>query len=345
MSVFSKLRDFLYRHRNKFLISGIIITGTILLNKYAQQRLREWQEREAKEILERTRKEQHYESIERTCNETILNISIALKEAVAKYVNTEDIVAELRTNPENKVDLWNDLKVLVFTRAGCLIYLQVMLVIILRIQLTIVGGYLFKDSSSISTELQKKYLSLCNTLLEAGATRLQIIVKREFTKLLTPIKLGKQLKLKDLDSIFWAFQTALATSTDNPVEHFKDYVVSNDMENGNELFRNMINDTVDLLESEEVKTLTNHCLNRSFVLLSDNIAEYYIPSEKIKEIKDDGDFIHPTNVEIPMAKLIPIINGLISKDKLPDQLIQHLILNAKVKTLGANIYECFSHVK
>lgn len=111
MSVFSKVRDFLYRHRNKFLVSGIIITGSILLTRYAQQRLREWQERETKEILERTRKEQHFESIERTCNETILNISTALKEAIAKLMDTENIVAALRTNPENKIELWNELKV------------------------------------------------------------------------------------------------------------------------------------------------------------------------------------------------------------------------------------------
>ncbi|GJQ79702.1 hypothetical protein Trydic_g5849 [Trypoxylus dichotomus] len=345
MTVISKLRDFFYRHRNKFLVSGIIITGTIFLTRYAQQRLREWQEREAKEILERTRKEQHFESIERTCNETILNISNALKEAVAKIIDTDSIVTELRTNPENKVELWNDLKVLVFTRAGCLIYLQVMLVIVLRIQLNIIGGYLFKDSSSISIESQKKYLSLCNTLLEVGANKLYNIVKQEFMKILNPIKLTKQLKLKDLDSIFWSFQTSLTTSNDNPIEHFKDYVVMQDLENGNELFRNMMNDTVDLLDSEEVKCLANHCLNRGFVLLSDSVSEYYTPTDKIKEVKDDHEFVHPTDVQIPMAKLIPIINGLISKDTFPDQLVQQLIMNAKVKTLGANIYECFSHVK
>lgn len=111
MTVFSKLRDFLYRHRNKFLISGIVVTGSVLLTKYSQQKLREWQERETKELLDRTRKEQHFESIERTCSETILNISYALKDAIAKLVNTQDIIAELRTNPNNKIELWNDLKV------------------------------------------------------------------------------------------------------------------------------------------------------------------------------------------------------------------------------------------
>lgn len=102
---------------------------------------------------------------------------------------------------------------------------------------------------------------------------------------------------------------------------------------------------MDLLDSEEVKSLANHCLNRSFVLLSDSISEYYTPSDKIKELKDEHDFVHPTDVQIHMAKLIPIINGLISKDTLPDQLIQQLTMNTKVKTLGANIYECFSHIK
>lgn len=108
-----------------------------------------------------------------------------------------------------------------------------------------------------------------------------------------------------------------------------------------------MSDTIDLLESEEVKSLAVHCLNRSFITLNDSISEYYTPFENkmVLEQQQQQQFIHPADIQIPMAKLIPIINGLISKDALPDQLIQLLIMNTKVKTLGANIYECFSHVK
>lgn len=111
MSVFSKFRGFLYRHRNKFLIGGIVVTGSVLLTRYAQQRLREWQEREAREFIERARKQQHFESTERTCNQTILNFANHLHDSVSRVANASDIVEELRANPENKVELWERLKV------------------------------------------------------------------------------------------------------------------------------------------------------------------------------------------------------------------------------------------
>lgn len=112
-SVFSKIRNFLHRHRNKFIIGGVVVTSSVLLMRYAQQKLREWQEKEAKEFFERTRKQQHFESTERTCNQTILSLMTTLNEALAKAVNTEQVVEELRKKPENKVELWDKLKVAV----------------------------------------------------------------------------------------------------------------------------------------------------------------------------------------------------------------------------------------
>lgn len=88
-----------------------MITSSVLLMRYAQQKLREWQEREAKEFFERTRKQQHFESTERTCNQTILSLMANLNETLAKTVNTEAVVEELRKRPENKVELWEKLKV------------------------------------------------------------------------------------------------------------------------------------------------------------------------------------------------------------------------------------------
>lgn len=111
MTIFSKIRDFLNRHRNKIVVGGIIVSGSILLTRYAQQKLREWQEKEAREFLERTRKQQHFESTERTCSQTVVNLMVSMIESLAKVVNTEEIIEELRKKPENKVELWEKLKV------------------------------------------------------------------------------------------------------------------------------------------------------------------------------------------------------------------------------------------
>lgn len=111
MSVFSRIKNFFYRNRTKFIVGGVLVTSSVLLMRYAQKKLREWQEREAREFFERTRKQQHFESTERTCNQTILNLMSTLNEALVKVVNTEEVVEELRRKPENKIDLWEKLKV------------------------------------------------------------------------------------------------------------------------------------------------------------------------------------------------------------------------------------------
>lgn len=111
MTIFSKIRGFLSRHRNKIVVGGIIISGSILLTRYAQHKLREWQENEAREFLERTCKQQHFERTEFNCSQTVVCLMGSLIEAVAKAVNTEEIIEELRKKPENKVELWDKLKV------------------------------------------------------------------------------------------------------------------------------------------------------------------------------------------------------------------------------------------
>jgi peroxin-3 len=178
MSVFSKVRNFFSRHRNKFIVGGVIVGGSIFLTRYAQQKLKEWQEKETLEFLERNRKHQHFESIGRTCNQTILNLSAALNETVTRNITTEELIDQLKTNPENKLALWNELKILVFSKVACTIYANVMLVVTLKIQLSIIGGYLYKDPNSLSSEVQERYLSVCQNLMNSGFSRLNRLIER-----------------------------------------------------------------------------------------------------------------------------------------------------------------------
>lgn len=176
MAIFSKIRNFFQRHRNKFLVTGVVVTSAYLASRYAQYKIRESQERATKDFLEKTRKSQHFQSTERTCNQTIMSLSLTLNDTLAKIINTEEIVVELRSNPPNRIELWDNLKILVISRVSTLIYTNTLLAIILRIQLNLVGGYLFKDTNSISSELQQKYLSLCHILLENGLKQISKIV-------------------------------------------------------------------------------------------------------------------------------------------------------------------------
>jgi len=340
MNVFSKIGGFLNRHRNKFFVGGVIITGSVLLTRYAQQRLREWQQNEAKEFFERTRKQQHFESTERTCNQTILSLIAALNESLAKTINTEEIVAELRSNPDNRVELWDKLKVLVFSKASCLIYISTLLVVTLRVQMNIIGGYLYKDPACITLDLQQKYLSLCHSLLESGTQKLAELLENEYKKILQVIPLKRQMKIDELEKIFWAIQTAIRESDADPIDRFRHYVASENATDEKDIYSCMVQDTTDLLNSDEVKILASSCISRGFVVLGDQLSEFFGPSTSSST---DDTFVHPSDVKIPLAKLIPIINGLVSRNSLPDLLVQQLIANDKLKTMGANVYEAFSY--
>lgn len=343
MSVFSKMKGFFSRHRNKFLIGSIIITGSYVITRILQNRLRDWQEKETMEFIERNRKLNHFESINRTCNQTVLNLSSSLLEKVYKTINTDEIIENLKKNPENKLEMWNILKIQVFVKAGCIVYSLVMLVITLKLQLNIVGGYLYKDPTSVPAQMQEKYLSLCQDFLNSGIEKLSAVIETEVNKLLKNITFTKPMKVSDMETIFWSLQSSLDSSKDSPVEHLKEYIFPDDPPNTDDVYSSMLRDTADLLESEEVKYLVIHYINTGFVLLGDQLSEFFAQNgTKITEIAPSGgseQFQNPFMNKKPLAKLIPILNGLLSKQSLPQNLMQLLISNDKLQTLCANVYE------
>lgn len=339
MSVISKFKDYLTRHKTKILVGGAIIAGSIFLTKIAQQKLIQWQEKETKEFLERNRKQSHFESLGRTCNQTISNLSSALTLLVIKVINTDDIIIELKNNPNDKVKLWNELKIAVFLKAALMIYTIVMLVITLKVQLSIIGGYLYKDPKSISTEMQEKYLSICQVLLKTGIEKLKDIMETEVKKCVGVVDLGKQMKLSDIEAVFWAIQTSMASHKLSPVEQIGTFILPDSLEDSNDIYSNLLRDTADFLESDEVKSLITHCVNRGFILLGDQIAEFYGQNSSVL-IKQEP-FMNPFDMKKPLAKLLPIINGLLSRQSFPQNLVQHLIASEKLQILSANVYESF----
>lgn len=86
-----------------------------------------------------------------------------------------------------------------------------------------------------------------------------------------------------------------------------------------------------------------HHINTGFVLLGDQLSEFFAQNQpKITEITPNGgpdQFENPFMSKKPLAKLVPILNGLLSKQSLPHNLVHHLITNEKLQMLCANVYE------
>lgn len=327
--------------------------------------------------MERTRKQQHYESVERTCNQTALTLISSLKESVANSCVTDDLIVKLKEGNCNKVAVWENLKYLAFSKITLFVYTSSLLMVTLRLQLNLIGGYMFRNTMDetndpVSSDLQQKYLSASQYLLTEGVAKLARLVQEKTEVVLKARSLKEKLALQDIEQIFWAIHSSVSSDDRNPCRNLPLFILSDNEvslpEKQLAIYREIVNETRDLLESEEVVSLASSCVNRGFSYFVDNVAEYFIdrspkngtsvkpvggPSNgpdpffaaNITDSKGQ-DFVELTHISIPMAKVIPIINGLVSsresKSDVPYMWMQQLILMDNLKTLGANIYESFS---
>lgn len=359
--MFYAVKEFVYRHKRKFIVTGLVIGGVALGFRYAQHKLIQWQEKEALDFLGQLQHQNHFESTEKTCNKTIMSLAPTLYEKILSVVDIDGHVQKLKDGVTDKIAIWEELKILSFTKVALMLYCGSMLTITLRIQLNIMGGYLFQDStglkegnkSNLNTEVQQKYLSLCQYFLDTGVKELCGIIEAKVRFVLEGTSLKQNMSLQDIEHVFWAIQSSVSNDCQDPIKNFTKYMLPPNVENKSkeEVFRVVVTDTIELLQSEEITSLASSCISQGFSNIIDQIAENFAGQEAVSipnkcTLKEGIGFVHPSKVAIPMAKLIPIISSIMNKQKgarNSEVWITPFVQMDKIKTLGANIYEAFSN--
>lgn len=280
--MFSGIRNFVSRHRRKFLFTGAVVAGSVLALRYGQRKLLEYQEAKAREFFDRTRRTQHFETTERTCNQAITGLAPNLIEQILKTLNTEPILQKLRSNPENKVDLWNELKILSFSRLTALVYACSILVLTLRIQFNILGGYLYKDTingeEKITNDLQQNYVALIQYFLKDGVEALCTLIESKVRNILNSYDLTQELTLAETEQIFWTIQMAVNSDAQDPNSKLALYAFPSDVLDTSEsaLFSKMFTETIDMMESDETSSLNTNSISRGFSIVIDNITDFFM---------------------------------------------------------------------
>ncbi|KAL1131915.1 hypothetical protein AAG570_011526 [Ranatra chinensis] len=358
--MFSKMRQFFYRHRRKFIVGGIVIGGAVFLVRYAGRKFVEWNEKEVKELLQKSRKQHHFQSTESTCNQMIISMSSILKDEVLSVVNTEELLTKLKSCDGDRLCTWEELKVSSFTQYTALMYSGIILVVLLRVQLNIIGGYtchgLSETNNGIASDstLQGDYLSLSQCLVSSGVKDICKIIKKHVTDILKDVSLKKMMSLKDIEQFFWSVQERVSNDPDDPLKNLSRF-----LSNANsarfqtkdiaKLYK-ILSETVEVLQTEEIISLVSSCLTQGFSQAVDRIADCFIPKRTGKTQEDPDSltdcYTNINSIKLPMAKVVPIIYGL-SKGNLvneePELWIQSFISMDKLLAFGANLYEAFSY--
>lgn len=338
-------------------MTSIVIGGGAIALRYAQRKLQEFQEAQAKEFIEKQRRFQHFEATERTCTQAIQSLYPSVIEAISKLYDTDLILKELRERKAGslsmaeKVDLWDQLLVKSFTKVVTLVNASTLLVIILRVQLNILGGYMYKEvdaeSKVITQEIQNKYLSLVQHFLKDGILDLALMIRNNVERTLKKYDLKQKLDLAEVEQIFWSIQMSVnAEIENNENKTLAKFALPNEETLQEcEIIRKMLVETIDMLETEEVMGILTHHIGQGYSTTTDEIANFFATAGKNNN-KDDEDIFNINKVQVPLAKLIPIVNGLSPKalngKPLPHDLLNLLVNSEKIKMLGANTYEVFS---
>ncbi|XP_066467361.1 peroxisomal biogenesis factor 3 [Tiliqua scincoides] len=359
---------FLKRHRRKCLFLGAFLGGVYVLGKYGQKKMKAIQEKEAAEYIAQARRQYHFESNQRTCNMTVLSMLPTLRDALMHQLNSEGLTSLLKSKPTNKLEIWEDLKIISFTRSIVAVYSTCMLVVLLRVQLNIIGGYIYLDNAAVCKnettplappEVQQQYLSSIQHLLGDGLTELITVVKNAVQDVFGSVSLKHALSLLDLDQKLREIRIIVeqskekASSEETRSQSLLCHYMMPDEENplATQAYGltekdvatiKLLNETRDMLESPDFNRVLSTCLNRGFSRLLDNVAEFFRPSEH--DLCHSSSMNSLSSVSLPLAKIIPIINGQIYSvcSETPSHFVQDLLMMEQVKDFAANVYEAFS---
>ncbi|KJE95856.1 hypothetical protein CAOG_06259 [Capsaspora owczarzaki ATCC 30864] len=144
--MFAATAAFFRRHRRKLLITAGVLGGVYFAGRHLLSRLADERDKELAERLAHARMKQHFESNQKTCTTTALSLITTLRERLLLALDTDELTAQLRRGSPDKLALWERLKVVSFTRAVAAIYAVCCLVALLRVQLNVMGRYMYLDS-------------------------------------------------------------------------------------------------------------------------------------------------------------------------------------------------------
>ncbi|XP_068201297.1 peroxisomal biogenesis factor 3 [Palaemon carinicauda] len=392
--MFSRIKDFVYRHRRKFFIGTAVVGGIALLSRYAEHKLLAWHDTQTRMLLQKQKKKQHYENTERTANTTVMSLAGSLKELVTKDLDSEALLLAIREQPQHKHSIWQQLKVIGFSRAISVVYVSSLVASAVRVQLMLLGGYTFGDlvfeghaGMPISQGLQQKYLAMVHFLIEEGVPKLTQHVTRAVTKIVSGLPLTQQLTLSQLEALFQEIRLLLAgegnshnefpESKSCKLENWTNYVLEVPLppesdSSESRILYNMLIETCDILGSEDFQTVMDSLIQHGFNHLLDRMADFY-PLNKPQQSSSNSTYnwvnninreeplsvagdnssamkSHPpqgaflSNHTLPVAKLVPVLSGVVhgALSPAPGQLLQKILMEEKLETLGFNVYDAFA---
>jgi len=199
------VRDFLWRHKYKI---GATAAATVVLKRVVEHQVAKSFEKSQADMAELARKQVHYDRNEQAGNTTAVAVLPEIKSAVEEHLRCDELIGILKKEHRNTLNRdrtavlnrWDEVKVVVFTELVASVYSLALIVTFLRVQLNILGGYLYvrtmgaagaEGLPTMSPEIQKAYLSQAQYLRTHGVAALIDRLRPRINALLAAHPIGE----------------------------------------------------------------------------------------------------------------------------------------------------------
>lgn len=195
------------------------MAGFVWLNRYLSEFEKEWQKSPSKDfVAEVTKKQAHFEYTLQTCDATCTSLAPKMIGVLDSTLDTESLLQRIKEDSKN-LDLWDQMKIRIFTRVISEVYSLCLFVCYLRVQLSVIAGYIYVNSkeniSSFSTSpsnstlvinptIQTKYISLVKNFYKDGINEIIEPVQQAVEQAFETLKLEalSSVNLEDLKKLF-----------------------------------------------------------------------------------------------------------------------------------------------
>lgn len=145
----SSVWEFIKKHRGKIVFGGLVVGGIYVGQKYLKNSFLE-SPFSNDPLSVQSRKHYIFDTNQRTCDNSILQLIPSLK---SKFQNRFDIenLLELLKNGGDKIKIWEDMKVMSFSRLFCSMYSYTLLIVSLKLQISIIAADIYSKSLENST--------------------------------------------------------------------------------------------------------------------------------------------------------------------------------------------------
>jgi len=352
--------DWLRRNRRRLAVGGGVVGGLYIVGRLAERQLLKAREAETALLVERTRKANQFSATESTCRHTLASLMPTLLSQVKENLNTEAVTALLRAKPgpEEKLKLWEKLKVLAISQCLAVIVGSAFLAVMLRTQLNVLAGALYQQETSTSSSvrmspgLQQAFLNSSHHFVTAGLARVcQKLEACVMSNLSLP--LTARLTLSELEAhltqLFEMVRGDQSGIFSDPAPCF----ISQEDESTlsaqeRERLAQLLADSLDVLESEDTLELLVAVCRQGLAHLLDRVADHYsvspLPHSKASnstESDSDSGFVSPASVALPLARLLPILTVVLEEED-GEPWLHHLQESPSLQRQAANVYETFS---